>query len=72
MEAAGAVFLPAAGYRSEASVGGVDSGYYMSSSANEYNEYNAYGVYFFSNYFRADNISSRSFGQSVRLVFPAE
>lgn len=69
MEAAGAVFLPAAGYRSEASVGGVDSGYYMSSSANEYN---AYGVYFYSNYLRADNISSRSYGQSVRLVFPAE
>jgi hypothetical protein len=70
MEAAGAVFLPAAGNRDEASVGSVDSGYYWSSSA--YVGYSVYGVYFYSNYFRADNFSSRSYGQSVRLVFPAE
>ena len=66
MEAAGAVFLPAAGYRYGASVGGVgDVGYYMSSSANEIY---AYDVYFYSNYFRADNYSFRYYGQSVRLV----
>jgi hypothetical protein len=72
MEAAGAVFLPAAGYRYGASVGGVgDVGYYWSSSVYEINAH-AYNVYFFSNYFCADNYSYRYYAQSVRLVRAAE
>ncbi len=66
MEAAGAVFLPAAGNRGGTSVGSVDNGYYWSSSA--YVGYLAYSVSFYSGNFRADNFSSRSYGQSVRLV----
>lgn len=66
MEAAGAVFLPAAGNRWGTSVGSVDNGYYWSSSA--YVGYSAYSVSFYSGNFRADNFNDRRYGQSVRLV----
>lgn len=67
MEAAGAVFLPAAGDRGGADVGGVGyGGYYWSSSA--YDEFNAWGVYFSDYGVYPDDFISRYYGQSVRLV----
>ena len=66
MEANGAVFLPAAGYRDGTDVGGVGSnGYYWSSSA--YDDNYAYCLYFDGSYVDAGN-DYRDFGQSVRLV----
>ena len=66
MEAAGAVFLPAAGYRDGALVKNVGStGDYWSSSANE--GYKAYGVDFASELV-ADYSNYRYYGHSVRLV----
>ena len=66
MEAAGAVFLPAAGYRNGASVNNVGSiGDYWSSSA--YDENKAYGVDFASELV-ADYSDNRYLGLSVRLV----
>ena len=71
MEAAGAVFLPAAGYRSTGqyvnSVGEV--GYYW--SATIYNESQAYCVYFNGYDFYAYSEDDRHFGNSVRLVTEA-
>ena len=69
MEAAGAVFLPAAGYRSGTSVYDVGSrGYYWSSSYN--NSYRAYCLYFGSGYVNPNSYFSyyRCYGYSVRLV----
>ena len=67
MEAAGAVFLPAAGYRSGVSVGNVGSyGYYWSSSVY-YGNY-AYSVYFYSGYLNPQYYYRRCDGFSVRLV----
>ena len=68
MEAAGAVFLPAAGYRGGDSVSSVgSSGDYWSSSAYEGSE--AYDVSFSSSYvLSAEYHSDRYFGYSVRLV----
>ena len=67
MEAAGAVFLPAAGYREETTVKNVDSyGYYWSSSPD--GEDGPYSVYFYSDYLDADYNDYRFWGQSVRLV----
>ena len=67
MEAAGAVFLPAAGLRSGVWVGSVGSrGYYWSSSAL-YGD-SAYSVGFGSYYLDNQNNGSRSIGFSVRLV----
>lgn len=66
MEANGAVFLPAAGYRFGTDVYGVGSGGdYWSSSA--YDFYNAGCLYFFGDYVEAD-YGSRDYGLSVRLV----
>ncbi|MCR4799193.1 MAG: hypothetical protein K5860_01640 [Bacteroidales bacterium] len=66
MEANGAVFLPAAGYRFGTDVYGVSSGGdYWSSSA--YDFYNAGCLYFFGDYVEAD-YGSRDYGLSVRLV----
>ena len=71
METAGAVFLPAAGYRCEASVYCVGSyGYYWSSTA--YDAENAYGVRFFSTDLSPAISYNRVYGFSVRLVRPAE
>ena len=66
MEANGAVFLPAAGYRFGTDVYGVGyGGDYWSSSA--YDFYNAGCLYFFGDYVEAD-YGSRDYGLSVRLV----
>lgn len=68
LEAAGCVFLPAAGYRNGSSVSGVGSygGYW--SSTYSYSYY-AYRVYFNSAYVNLSNYDSRCRGYSVRLVF---
>lgn len=70
MEQAGAVFLPAAGYRFETSVGDVGSfGHYWSSSYC--NSFNAYFVLLFNSNLGSQNVSYRFYGRSVRLVcFP--
>ena len=68
-EAAGCVFLPAAGYRNGSSVSGVGSvGYYWSSSPNTSKEYSAYGVAFNSGGLYPAISSDRYRGFSVRLV----
>ncbi|MBR4497129.1 MAG: hypothetical protein IKP08_00450 [Bacteroidales bacterium] len=70
MEANGAVFLPAAGYRVGAGVYNVGSrGYYWSSSADDDN--NADCLYFNSRGV-GTNGDSRHYGYSVRLVQDAE
>lgn len=66
MEAAGAVFLPAAGYRDGTSVGNVGSrGYYWSSSYDD--SYGAYCLYFGSGNVLPGS-GYRCYGRSVRLV----
>ena len=66
MEASGAVFLPAAGYRFHTSVNDVgDGGYYWSSAPNGDRAYN---VSFYSGYLYATNNSYRVKGFSVRPV----
>ncbi|MBQ0015359.1 MAG: hypothetical protein KBT04_00035, partial [Bacteroidales bacterium] len=66
MEAAGAIFLPAAGYRSGREAIGVDNyGYYWSSSVISSDK--AYGLDFNSRDFFSDN-NYRYYAQSVRLV----
>ena len=67
MEQAGAVFLPAAGYRGGSDVGGVQyGGYYW--SATEYGGTNAYYLAFSSDEAGMDYGYGRYFGLSVRLV----
>ncbi len=67
MEAAGAVFLPAAGYRYGTDVYNVGHyGYYWSSTP--FNDYFVYDMYFYINNFYATNGSSRDKGFSVRPV----
>jgi len=67
MEAAGAVFLPAAGDRDGASVRYVgEQGNYWSSTA--YDGVNANFMYFNSSSLSADLLSYHKFGRSVRLV----
>ena len=67
MEAAGAVFLPAAGYRNGTTVNSVGSnGTYWSSSY--YDSDDAWDVYFSDSGFNAGYGSSRRYGRSVRLV----
>ncbi len=68
LEAAGAVFLPAAGYRYGSGVGDVQgSGYYW--SATENGSFSAHCLYFRSHEaFMGDGGSDRSRGRSVRLV----
>lgn len=67
MEAAGAVFMPAAGRRFGTSVDDVgDYGYYWSSTS--YNDYDASSVWFCVSYASTHNESSRVVGLSVRLV----
>ena len=73
MESAGAVFLPAAGYRVENSV--VDAGEFSSYwSSTAHGEHYANGMGFYSEglFAGADSYSSRDCGQSVRLVRQAE
>ena len=73
MESAGAVFLPAAGYRFGTSVSGVGSyGNYWSSTPHSSTAASALFVYFgASNVLPADD-SSRNTGRSVRLVRQVE
>jgi len=69
MEAAGAVFLPAAGMRFYSSLLDVGTiGYYWSSSPDPSTVYYAYDVDFDSGGVLPANRSTRSFGFSVRLV----
>ena len=71
LEQAGVVFLPAAGYRYGTSVYSVGSnGDYWSASYYDYKD--AFGVYFSDSNLDAYRNHSRYFGQSVRLVCPAE
>ena len=66
LEAAGAVFLPASGYRDGSAVDLVqDGGYYW--SATEYNSYDANYLYFYS-YVAYMSYFNRYYGLSVRLV----
>jgi uncharacterized protein (TIGR02145 family) len=66
MEAAGAIFLPAAGYRYGTSVNVLQIyGYYW--SATEDDSYNAYFFYFQSNE-AGISYAGRRYGLSVRLV----
>lgn len=70
LEAAGCVFLPAAGYREESTVtdAGIGAGYWSSSSS--------YATSAFALYFESDYMSiyggSRKYGFSVRLVRDAD
>jgi len=67
MEAAGCVFLPAAGYRTGSSVYFAGSyGYYWSSTASD--AYGAYGLNFISSLVYPASLDSRGGGRSVRLV----
>ena len=71
MEAAGCAFLPAAGRRPGTSVSDAGAqGFYWSSSAHRVD--NAYYAYFYPGYFAPMNYGPRYWGQSVRLVRPAE
>lgn len=69
MKAAGAVFLPAAGFLSYSSYSSGNAyGYYWSSSESGSND--AYCLYFGGNNFGALHIEPQTNGQSIRLVRP--
>ena len=70
MEASGAVFLPAAGFRYGDWILAVeDNGYYWSSTANNANESNACGLFFYTSGIESNSASvGRENGLSVRLV----
>jgi hypothetical protein len=71
LQVAGAVFLPAAGSRAGTSVSGVDaSGYYWSSSC--YNASYAYLLGFSNSSCTPNQSDFKYYGQSVRVVCPAE
>ncbi len=71
LEANGAVFLPAAGYRNGTSVNSAGSdGYYWSSSYSGFS--GAYYVEFYSTNLNAGKSNVRQCGQSVRLVRSAQ
>ncbi|UPS45040.1 fimbrillin family protein [Prevotella sp. E15-22] len=73
METAGAVFLPAAGYRDGTTVLNAGSfGFYWSSSPDASSVLNAYSVNFNSSYLNPQNYSRRGYGFSVRLVRQVE
>ena len=66
MESAGAVFLPAAGYRDNVSINNADTyGYYWSASAN-WSSYANYLKFYSGGFYTSDD--SRYYGYSVRLV----
>ena len=71
LEAAGCVFLPAAGYREESTVtdAGVEAGYWSSSSSYATS---AFSLYFGSDYMSIQFGGSRKYGFSVRLVRDAD
>ena len=67
LEAAGAVFLPASGYRYGSDVGSVQNGgYYWSGTPDDSDS--AYGFYFDSDGAYAGSYWLRNYGQAVRLV----
>lgn len=71
LEAAGAVFLPAAGYRGVEGVGSlITDGYYWSSTSNDADH--AYFLNFSSEYLYVSDKGFRPDGQAVRLVRTAE
>ena len=70
LEQAGAVFLPAAGARSGTTVYLSSLGNYW--SASYYDSNHAYNVSFSDGNLNPGNCSNRYYGQSVRLVCPAE
>lgn len=71
LEANGAVFLPAAGYRYSNKIDNVGvSGYYW--SASHIDDYNAHLVYYNDEYLNTDYQHYRSLGLSVRLICLAE
>lgn len=70
LAAKGCVFLPAAGYRSEATVYNVgDGGYYWSSTSDPDNAAQAYSVFLKSNNQGFAAPDGRKYGFSVRLVY---
>ena len=71
LEAAGCVFLPAAGYRQASNVtdAGMGAGYWSSSSGTATS---AVGLYFESNDMTIQYVGSRKYGFSVRLVRDAD
>ena len=71
LNAAGCIFLPTAGYRTESSVtdAGVGAGYWSSSSSNASS---AFALYFESTYFGSQYAGSRKYGFCVRLVQDVE
>ena len=69
INAAGFVFLPAAGFRFDSNVNNVgDSGYYWSSTEYADDRENAYRVYLNSRSIRPGSIVNRGYGFSVRLI----
>ena len=73
MEANGAVFLPAAGYRCDGTNVNYVGAYGLYWSSSYRNSYGAYYVYVYNSHVYADYDSrDRSYGQSVRLVRGAE
>ena len=68
MESAGAVFLPAAGFRwnVDVSQAGIEGGYWTSSPCED--EGYSYYVYFREDYLYASSYNFSYFGRSVRLV----
>lgn len=68
MQASGAVFMPAAGYRNGSSVFGVGLGYGYYWSATSKSGSGASCVYFWDGDFNTDNACHRSYGNHVRLV----
>lgn len=74
LAAKGCVFLPAAGYRDQASVSSADSqGYYWSSSPSYTSGVNyAYNVSFYSGSLNPARYANRRYGRSVRLVRQVE
>lgn len=72
LEAHGAVFLPAAGYRNGSTVNNQGPrGHYWSSSPNTSNVTSVYYVFFNSGFLEARN-TNRNYGHSVRLVRQVE
>ena len=73
METAGAVFLPAAGYRNGTSVSSAGSfGYYGSSSPSSFNSNDAFRLAFHGGGVSPDNSGNKRNGLSVRLVYDVE
>ena len=73
METAGAVFLPAAGYRNGVNVSDAGSyGYYGSSSLSSSNSNDAYRLFFSSGGVSTANSGNKRIGLSVRLVYDVE